>query len=132
MAGGTALAVLDVSATTMPPVGAAPVRVTVPVDWAPLSTVLGERVRLAGVGGVTVRLAVAEYVPAEAVTTTGVDFATGAVDIEKAVLLAPWGTVTVAGGVTLELFADNPTLKPPAGAKPFKVTVPVELAPPTT
>jgi hypothetical protein len=116
----------------MPPVGASPVRVTVPVDWAPLSTVLGERVRLAGVGGVTVRVAVAEYVPAEAVMTTGVDFAIGEVDIEKDALFAPWGTVTVAGGVAIELFADNVTIRPPVGAKPFKVTVPVELPPPTT
>jgi hypothetical protein len=39
------------------------------------------------------------------------------------VLLAPAGTVTLPGTVTLELLSDNATANPPAGAAPLSVTV---------
>ena len=60
-AGTWAAAVFElVSATTAPPVGAGPLRVTVPVEDTPPSTVVGLRLTLLSVasGAVTVRLAV--------------------------------------------------------------------------
>jgi len=44
LAGTTALAVLDVNATTTPPVGAGPLNVTVPLEEDPPATDVGERV----------------------------------------------------------------------------------------
>jgi hypothetical protein len=41
-------------------------------------------------------------------------------------------TVTEAGTTVLELLSDNVTTTPPAGALPFRVTVPVEEVPPVT
>ena len=44
--------------------------------------------------------------------------------------LLPCGTVTLAGTLATEgLLLDNATTFPPAGAKPFRVTVPVEELP---
>ena len=44
--------------------------------------------------------------------------------------VAPAGTVTDAGTVADGSLLDNEITAPPAGAGPFNVTVPVELAPP--
>ncbi len=56
---------------------------------------------------------------------TGVEPATAEVDIAKAALTLPAGTITVAGTVTADdelLLSD--TTAPPFGAVPFSVTVP--------
>jgi hypothetical protein len=51
----------------------------------------------------------------------------------KVALVAPPATETLAGTCAAEtLLLCNVTVAPPVGAAPFKVTVPVELAPPTT
>src|SRR2546422_3052426 len=47
-------------------------------------------------------------------------------------LVAPAGTVTLAGTVAAELSLDSATCAPPAGAGPSSVAVPVELLPPVT
>src|SRR2546425_6469048 len=47
-------------------------------------------------------------------------------------LVAPTGTVTLAGTVAAELLLDSETCAPPAGAGPSSVAVPVELLPPVT
>jgi hypothetical protein len=57
LVGTVALAELDDSFTEMPPVGAAPVRVSFPVDVVPPLTLVGVRVRDSRVAGTTVRLA---------------------------------------------------------------------------
>ena len=44
--------------------------------------------------------------------------------------LAPAGTVTVAGRLTLRLFDDRVTMAPPAGAGPVRKAVPVAPLPP--
>ena len=59
LAGTVAAAVLDEeSVTTAPPGCAFPVSVSVPVDEAPATTVVGARARPAIAAGVTVRVAV--------------------------------------------------------------------------
>jgi len=51
----------------------------------------------------------------------------------KVALVVPAVTVTLAGTCAAEVLRlCNLTTAPPAGAAPFKVTVPVELAPPST
>src|SRR3989441_12252192 len=47
-------------------------------------------------------------------------------------LVAPTGTVTLAGTVAAVLSLDSVTCAPPAGAGPSSVAVPVELLPPVT
>src|SRR5207245_7706789 len=56
-----------------------------------------------------------------------VDAATALVVIVNVTLVAPTGTVTLAGTVAAELLLDSATCAPPAGAGPSSVTVPVEL-----
>ena len=58
---------------------------------------------------------------------------TGLVVIVKVAFVAPARTVTLADTCAADvLLLCNVTMAPLAGAAPFKVTVPVELAPPTT
>src|SRR2546425_12444589 len=59
-----------------------------------------------------------------------VDAVTALVVTVNVTLVAPTGTVTLAGTVAAELLLDSVTCAPPAGAGPFSVTVPVELPPP--
>ena len=62
-----------------------------------------------------------------------VDAVTGLVATEKVALADPAGTVTLAGtDATDGLLLVSVTVKPPAGAEPDSVTVPVEGFPPTT
>src|SRR2546426_5332657 len=55
-----------------------------------------------------------------------------AVPTVNVALVAPAGTVTLAGTVAAELLLDSATCAPPAGAGPSSVAVPVELLPPVT
>ena len=63
-----------------------------------------------------------------------IGFAIDVVVMVKVAVLCPAATVTEAGTVTpfAVLLLDNPTTRPPAGAAPLSVTVPVEVAPPVT
>jgi hypothetical protein len=58
----------------------------------------------------------------------------GTVDVltAKLALVAPAGTVTVAGTVTLGLDETNVTTAPSGPAGPLSVTLPTDAAPPTT
>src|SRR2546422_8741493 len=56
-----------------------------------------------------------------------VDAVTALVVTVNVTLVAPTGTVTLAGTVAAELLLDSVTCAPPSGAGPFSVTVPVEL-----
>jgi hypothetical protein len=133
-AGTVATAVLLlVSVTDAPPVGAGPFNVTVPVEEVPPFTVDGLSVTLVGIGALTARFAdfVVPLNTAEMLTVALA--ATGLVVIVNVALVAPAATVTFAGTCAAAvLLLVSVTAAPPAGATPFKVTVPVEEVPPVT
>jgi hypothetical protein len=120
--------------TTVPPVGAGPFRVTVPVELVlPPVTVVGLSARDATQKGLTVRFAdaVALYV-ADMVVDAGEE--TVALVAVKVAVVAPAGTVTLAGTLAAEtLLLERLTSAPPDAAGPVSLTVPVELfRPPAT
>ena len=64
---------------------------------------------------------------------TEVELATAPVVTVKVALVAPAGTVTLAGTVaTAVLLLDSVTTAAPLGAAPLRVTVPCEELPPVT
>lgn len=78
---------------------------------------------------------VAVFVPLyEAEMFAVVEVITILVFTTKVALVAPAGTVTLAGTLAARLSLVTRTCEPPAGAGPFRVTVPVEVprGPPTT
>jgi hypothetical protein len=118
--------------TTAPPAGAAPVRVTVPVELFPPTTEDGVRVREESVGALIVSAVdlLTPYVPvivAVVLATTGVVVMVKVADRAPAAIVTLRGTC--AAGVLLLI---KVTTAPTVGAAPLRVTVPVELLPPTT
>jgi hypothetical protein len=65
-------------------------------------------------------------------TDTDVDLVTAVVVTVNVAVVAPAGTVTLAGTVADALLLVSVTTVPPEGAGPFSVTVPVEEVPPFT
>lgn len=116
--------------TSAPPAGAAPFRVTVPVELFPPTIEVGFLVNEDRVATLTVSVAllVTPYVPemtAEAFTVTGV------VVTEKVAVVAPAETVTLVGTwATLVLLLVSGITAPPEGAGPLSVTVPFVALPP--
>lgn len=134
LAGTRAAAVLLLeSATTVPPVGAILLSVTLPVDDVPPTTLLGLRVTEASDGGFTVSVPVLlkpAYVPV--IVTERTDDTAVVVTVNVAVV-APPATVTLAGTcAALVSLLDRLTAAPVDGAAELSVTVPVELTPPCT
>jgi len=68
----------------------------------------------------------------DALIVTEVVEATVVVDAENVTDVVPAGTVTELGTVVLGSLEVKETDRPPAGALPLRVTVPVELEPPVT
>lgn len=137
LAGTLAAVALLESATTAPPLGAALVNVTVPVEELPPVTVDGLsaiELRLAGGGtGVTVKVAVRVVVPCVAVIVIALEAATEVVPMAKLALVAPAATVTLAGTLATVAFElERLTASPPLPAALVSVTVPVAPLPPTT
>src|SRR5438132_8356826 len=138
LAGTPATVVLLLDNVTMaPPVGAAAVKVTVPVLGAPPTTLVGltvteDRVGAAG-AGLTVSTAVRETAPRAPVIVSAVEAVTIFVVMVKFALVAPATTVTLAGTVATAVLALlRLTMAPPVGAPAVSVTVPCDELPPTT
>jgi len=128
------LGVPVVKVTTVPPDGAGPVSVTVPVEVsdAPPTIEVGLRDTDKTVGGVTAScpVAVAPLNVAEIFAVVAED--TVVVFTVKVAVVACAATVTVAGAVATALSLDIATTAPPVIAGLAKVTVPVEVLPPAT
>jgi hypothetical protein len=124
---------LLLSETAAPVGGAAPFSVTVPVEVAPPVTVLGFRVSEVRAATVTVRELLLVVVPSAPEIEIETDDDTPLVVIVNVALVDPPDINTLAGTCAIDvLLLCKLTTIPPAGAAPFKVTVPVEGFPPTT
>jgi hypothetical protein len=121
------------SDTTAPPEGAGPSRVTVPCDDEPPVTLVGFRLTVVTANaGVMFREVSKELAPMVAVMNTLVLEETDVVVTVNEAAVLPAATVTLAGTVAAELLLESETTFPPEGAAALRVTVPVELFPPTT
>ena len=137
LAGTVATALLLRSDTTAPPIGAALVRVTVPCDAVPPTTVVGlteSADNATAVGGAaTVNTALRAAPPDAPLIVTAVDAPTAAVVTVKDTPVAPAGTVMLPGVVAADvLLLASVTVAPPLGAAPVSVAVPWTLPPPAT
>jgi hypothetical protein len=117
--------------TTVPPAGAGPLKVTVPVAEPPPATDTGEKTTLSGTGAAVSERAILGVAPpyaAEIVTEEPVPVmrvvTVNVADREPAATATLTGTVAFA---VLELF--RVTVAPPVGAGAFRVTVAVGLCP---
>jgi hypothetical protein len=118
--------------TTAPAGGAAPFSVTVPVALLPPTTELGVLVTEDNAAGLTVSVAVA-LTPRVAVIIDVVRDGTPKVVTVNVREVLPARTVTLAGTVAAAvLLLERVTTAPPVGAALLRVTVPLELFPPTT
>ena len=131
-AGTVALALLLERVTLRPPVGAAPLMVTVPVEELPPTTEVGLRTTPETAGGVMVSVAVFELLPNVAVIVDVVVEATVLVETVNVPVVEPAATVVDAGTVADPELLVRVTVNPPLGAAPVMVTVPVEDVPPRT
>ena len=132
VAGDVATPWLVESVITKPPVGAALLMVTVPVDDFPPTTLAGLRVSDTRVGGLMVIAPVCVIEPSVPLMTAVVCDATANVLMVKVAEDLPEATVTDAGTVAELLLLDSLTTKPPDGAAAVRVAVPIADAPPTT
>lgn len=130
---------LSETETVAPPLGAAPLKVTVPCEEAPPVTLDGltataVRVTPGGAGGaVTMSEVNAEPLPNLAVRFTFVLVDTANVCTLNVTRSDPAATVIVAGmAATAALELESVTCAPPAGAAPSSTTVAVDVAPPVT
>jgi len=132
VAGTVAFELSEVRVTVIPPVGAAPFRVTVPVEGLPPITELGESETWIRTAGLIVRVVVTvlEFWVALIVAATVAE--TGVVPIANVADVWPDKTVTVAGKIALVLLLESVTTVPPVPDAPLRVTVPVLDAPPVT
>jgi len=119
------------TATTAPPAGAGPFKVTVPAEENPPVTVDGFSVSEAGTGGRMVSAAVCVD-PKDPEMVAVVKAATAPVATVNVALVAPAGTVTLPATDAAPALLESETTAPPAGAGPFRVAVPVEGDPPVT
>lgn len=122
----------DDNVTTVPPAGAAPLSVTVPVAVPTPVTVVGFSDTPVNVGAVTVKFP-DEDVPFNVPETPAVTFVpTVPVVAVNVAVVCPAAIATDAGTETEALLDERTTVTPPAGAAPLSVTVPVDELPPVT
>ncbi len=124
--------------TSAPPVGAAALKVTVPVEDAGPTTLVGLSASVesvtggGGAGGETVSSAVLVTPPKEAAIVMVVDAVTEVVVTVKLAVVVPAATVTLAGTVaTTVLLLERVTAVAAEGAG-LMLTVPCEVLPPAT
>ena len=116
--------------TSKPPVGAGPLRETVPRAGAPPGTEAGLTATETTTGAFTVMLAV-WVEPHVAEIVTPVFDATALLVAVKVAVVAPAATVTLVGTcAAAELLLASVTSEPPVGAGPLRETVPRPEAPP--
>jgi hypothetical protein len=127
-----AAALFDDKVTTIPPVVAGALIVTVPVVDVPPWTVLGVMDTLTKVGGVIVSVAFWVALPIDPVIVEVVEAATTVVVTVNVAELDPAGIETLAGTVATVLLEESVTTSPPVPAGPERSTVPVEFVPPAT
>ena len=120
---GTVANVLSLAnETEIPPVGAGPERMIVPVADVPPNTAVGATLIPARAGGVIVNWDDTEAPFIVAVIVANVLDATVVVLIKTGAPIAPTGTVTDAGTFAALLLLFRVTERPPAGASPDKMT----------
>lgn len=134
LAGTVAIAVLLLDRVTLlPPEGAGPSSVTVPVEVAPPVTEVGLRLSEAMFGGSTSSLTVRLMPPKLAVIVERVfDALVVNVVMVNVALLVPASTVTLAGTVAAAVLLLVRVTTRSTATMPVKVTVPVALLPPIT
>jgi hypothetical protein len=115
-----------------PPVGAAEAIFTVPIEVPPPLTVVGLIEKAVKTGASTVSVVEAELAPTEALTVALVVDATGTVDTGNVAEVSPLATLTDSLTIADLLDDASNTTTPPDPAFLERVTVPVELAPPST
>jgi hypothetical protein len=119
--------------TAVPPVGAIPESVTVPVEAVPPVTEVGFKLKELKDGGATVKVAVLDALANVAVIVTEVEEETARLVTVKVAVVLPAATVTEAGTVAADvLLLDKVTTDPPVGAAPDRVIVPADVVPPVT
>jgi len=133
VAGTVTFTFVDAKVTTSPVGPAGEVKLTVPVVDAPPRKEFGEIVTLCIEASFIVRFAarVIDWLDA-AIDDTKVRDETGVVVIANVPDVEPPGIVSVAGTVAAALLEVSVATKPPVGAGPVSVTVPVEEFPPTS
>lgn len=123
------------SVTIAPPAGAAELSVTLPIEPAPPVTEFGTKLTDASprvTDRFTVSVPAAVVVPVVATTMAISELPTAAVVTEKVCVVAPAGTVTLAGtGTAVELLV-SATGYPLEGAGAFSVRVPDDVWPAVT
>ena len=127
----TVAALLE-SRTTVPPFGAIPVRVTIPVDEFPPTTEVGLTLTESTPIGFIVSAAETVTVLKLAEIFADVRLVTGLVNTVKVPELCPAGTEMVAGTFAAFWSLAKLTTTPPGPAGPLKNTVPVEGDAPAT
>jgi hypothetical protein len=118
------------SETAIPPIGAGPFNLTVPVEFFPPVILVGDNVTVETTEGFTVKAFCFTDAPPLAVIVMGLGFKTASVVMLKLALVSPAGTVTLAGIVaTVVSLEVRLIVTPPAYATAGSVTVPRTVAP---
>jgi hypothetical protein len=118
------------SDTIIPPIGAGPFNLTVPVEFLPPATLVGDKVTVETADGITVNGSCFTEAPLLAVIEIELGFRTASVVILKVALVSPAGTVTLEGTVATVVSLDARfTVMPPAYAAAGSVTVPLTTVP---
>jgi len=122
-AGAVSFVLLLETATTAPPAGAIPMRVTLQEEVPGVETAAGVHANALSMAGTTVIVEVASPPPPLAVIVAAVLTVTEPACAVKVALVASAETVTEAGTVTAEWLLESPTTRPPVSAVFVRVTV---------